>query len=64
MESNLNARIHLPDVVRKRGKFSIPLDKRNDRLGRTQTWFCHEDVKTVHDSLLHLFMHLCQRNMS
>ena len=64
MGINLNARIHLPDVVRKRGKFSIPLDKSNDRLGRTQTWFCHEEVKTVHDSLLHLFMHLCQRNMS
>ena len=54
---------NLPDVVITRSKFNIPLDKSNDRLGRTQIWFCHEDVKSVHDSLLHSFMHLWQRNM-
>ena len=61
--NNLNVRIHLHDVVTTRSKFNIPLDKSNDRLGRTQTWFFHEDVKSVHDSLLHLFTLLCQRNM-
>ena len=60
--NNLNVRIHLPDVVTRRSKFNIPLDKSNDRLGRNQIWFCHEDVKSVHDSLLHSFMHLCRRN--